>query len=265
LEWDRHPADTVFTVPNTRDPFGRGNIPFNIDFPVDDQQTAAHQAWAETFVRSVNTAIISRNWASIAPLIDVPTFVDMYLVHELFKNRDFGYSSLFFQIKHKPSPKLIAGPVWDFDQSAGSVVDAPQYPDYSPTGGDYPGVYTGAWAAYDNPWWRDLMLIPEFQKLVVARWNEIRNDQVESMIRQIRPIATFYSNCFNRNFTEGGLGSGMNRASWTAMSQPDTGLWRTPNTIRNITTFMGQVNYLVNWFEQRRIWMDGYMASLAQP
>ena len=105
------------------------------------------------------------------------------------------------------------------------------------------------------------MLIPQFRQLVIARWNEIRDDQVESMIRMIRPMATFYQTCFERNFSEGGQGAA-NRHSWTAMANPNDGIWRNPNAIRNRNTYVEQMEYLVWWLEQRKIWMDGYMIWL---
>ncbi|MCL2410023.1 MAG: CotH kinase family protein [Treponema sp.] len=259
LEWDRHPAGSAvrFHVSNNRDPFGRGNIPFNIDIPdledIPNWNTHPHFIWVRDFVTSVNTAITSRNFAEISNLIDLPTFVDMYLVNELFKNRDVGFSSMFFQVRQTPAgPRMVGGPIWDFDQTSGGVVDN-QYTGYSPTD----GPNNGAWAAWDNPWFRDLMEVPEFRQMVVDRWKEIRDNQVESMIRQIRPLAAFYQNCFNRNFAQGGQNAA-DRHSWTAMAN-GANIFRQPQTIRNLRTHTEQVDNLVNWFEQRRIWMDDFL------
>jgi len=52
--------------------------------------------------------------------IDVPSFVDWYLINEISKNLDSkSYSSMYFS--HIPGQKIKMGPVWDFDLSFGNV------------------------------------------------------------------------------------------------------------------------------------------------
>ena len=54
--------------------------------------------------------------------IDVDSFVDMYIVNELFGTVDFGYSSVKFYIKNDENgnPIIHAGSLWDFDLSSGN-------------------------------------------------------------------------------------------------------------------------------------------------
>lgn len=54
--------------------------------------------------------------------IDLESFVKRYLIDEISKNLDAGYSSYFF---YKPEnvDKLYAGPVWDYDTSLGNNRD----------------------------------------------------------------------------------------------------------------------------------------------
>jgi len=188
--------------------------------------------------------------AAVRRIIDVPTFVDFYLMHEFFKNHDVAVSSVRFQIRQVPNcddwtysadatrPKLFAGPMWDFDQSAGGSA-----------GGGRPGWNPGpigAWAADDNLWLRYLMGKDWFRAEVRTRWHEIRNNEVQDMLRELERIAVRYQDCFERNFER--WDEKLGRATF-----------RTPSSIVAIPTWRGQVEYLNNWFHQRIIWMDGFL------
>ncbi|MCL2190402.1 MAG: CotH kinase family protein [Treponema sp.] len=188
--------------------------------------------------------------AAVRRIIDVPSFVDFYLMHEFFKNHDVAVSSVRFQIRQVPNtddwthstgatrPKLFAGPMWDFDQSAGAS-----------SGGGRPGWNpgpTGAWAAVDNLWLRYLMGKGWFRAEVRARWNQIRDNEVQEMLGELERVAVSYQDCFERNFER--WDEKLGRATF-----------RTPSSIVAIPTWRGQVEYLNNWFHQRVIWMDGFL------
>ncbi len=68
--------------------------------------------YIKEFVGSFET---SKNDVPFDELIDTDTWIDFYIIHEVFANNDV--SSMFFY-KDKDS-KLYAGPVWDFDLSMG--------------------------------------------------------------------------------------------------------------------------------------------------
>lgn len=51
--------------------------------------------------------------------IDMESFVKRYLIDEISKNLDAGYSSYFFY-KPQNDDKMYAGPVWDYDTSLGN-------------------------------------------------------------------------------------------------------------------------------------------------
>ena len=180
----------------------------------------------------------------------MPTFVDFYLMHEFFKNHDVAVSSVRFQIRQVPNcdawpysddqtrPKLFAGPIWDFDQSAGASA-----------GGGRPGWNpgpVGAWAATDNLWLRYLMSKDWFRAEVRNRWIEIRDNQVRDMLGELERVAVRYQDCFERNFER--WDEKLGRATF-----------RTPSSIAAIPTWRGQVEYLNTWFHRRIIWMDGFL------
>ena len=123
--------------------------------------------YIQSYIQNVYNAALSHDFETFESLVDVDSFVDMYLIHELFKNRDTGWSS-FFMYK-KPGGKLFAGPVWDFDGTTNISVRG----DDSPT-----GIYV-ARDVYEiskvssNMLYIELYKTEEFLNLVKARWQQV--------------------------------------------------------------------------------------------
>lgn len=81
------------------------------------EQFKEQVAYIQNYLQQVINAVLSQNFILFNELADVNSLVDMYLIHELFKNTDTGWSS--FYVYKKPDGKLYAGPAWDFDFSSG--------------------------------------------------------------------------------------------------------------------------------------------------
>jgi len=225
----RHPDDIWFNV---------GGIPFEIRYPRADDITDAHVEFARDFIQRLDIAMRAGDFDVVSELIDMPSFVDFYLVNEFTKNADVFFSSVNFSLRLEENGRhrLYAGPLWDFDQSAGGTFDS-FYPDYSPR---------GPWAAYRNDWFRRLMRIPEFRNAVSARWFGIRDVEVAATLDTIRYLAFVHREDFERNFVR-----------WP--NKLGQYLWRTPPSMQRFDTYEGQVEYLLDWYEQRIIWMDEFL------
>ncbi|MDE6677055.1 MAG: CotH kinase family protein, partial [Clostridia bacterium] len=102
-----------------------------------------HQvSYIQDYVTRVYNAALSKNFTEFSELADVDSFVDMYILHELFKNMDTGYSS--FYLYKKPNGKLYAGPPWDFDATT-SADDGNGRGNRTPQ-----GLYVATGAGSDN-------------------------------------------------------------------------------------------------------------------
>src|SRR5690554_786575 len=105
-------------------------------------------------------------YQTFADNADVASFVDMYILHELMKNTDTGWSS--FYMYKKAGGKLYAGPPWDFDASAGKN-----------RGNQTPqGIYVAGSVASESSHTASelyiaLLQVPAFKQLVVARFIEL--------------------------------------------------------------------------------------------
>jgi len=216
------------------------NMPFDLRAPSSTSSgspfTEGHRLFAKSFIERVDAAFVGGDIDKISQIIDVPSFVDFYLVQEFFKNRDVNFSSVWFQIRQGPhyywGHKLYAGPLWDFDQSSGSNL--------RPTDGTEASPH-GAFAAIHNRHFRLLMNTDWFREKAGVRWEGIRDREVQTMIERIKNLAVTYQSCFEYNFVR-----------W-----PDKNVWWTHPDLVSLS-FMEQVEFLIDWFEQRKRWMDSF-------
>jgi hypothetical protein len=112
-----------------------------------------------------------------------------YLLHaELFKNQDAFRSSTY--LHQRKDGKLVFGPVWDFDLSAGNVAD--------------PGTAAvEGWILGDRQWSGALLADPAFRAALGVRWRELRAaGLLESMLadadRHARSLARPAARNWNR-------------------------------------------------------------------
>ncbi|MCL2365137.1 MAG: CotH kinase family protein [Defluviitaleaceae bacterium] len=207
--------------------------PHSIRYPFANDRTPAHMEYLLNYFTAVNNAIRAQDFELITQLIDLDSFIDFYLVLELYKCPDSGTNSNFMYITGEGDERrLFKGPPWDFDLTAGNM-------------GSLPST-AGIYAAMENVWFRYLLDIPEFRAAVAARWFEIRHNEVEQMLAQIRHMKTTYYAEFEMDF----------------LRHPDA---PTPPflcvNLHAINYFQGQVDFLLNWLDNRINWLDNYFAG----
>jgi len=196
-----------------------------------------HLEYLRDFVHRADEAILSRDFDAISAVIDIPSFVDFYLVQELTKNIDVGTFSVFMSLRGQGDERRIHfGPVWDFDRSSGNTLywTAPQF----------------GHASVRNVWFRNMMAVPEIFDIVAERWNEVKDGPVRQMVDSLYNLATTHEHSFLRNFERHNvLGASYPYPQWYAMLPQET---------REIDTHQGQVSYLLAWYNQRIDWLDAF-------
>ena len=211
---------------------------YEIRFPRGDNLTPEHVDYLREHLTRIDNLMYARN-PEVFRYIDVPSFIDYYLVQELYKNYDISSLSVFMQIRGQGEERrLEKGPVWDFDISAGNC--------YYQDRGNHRGGYgpTGIWAGYMNTWFRWLLEIPEYFDQVAARWAHIYENEFLQTIERIEYMATVYQTSFERNFVR-----------WPIMGLY---IWPNPQVVVEIDTFMGQVDYLTEFLQTRAAWLQAY-------
>jgi hypothetical protein len=176
--------------------------------------------------------------------IDFDSFVDELLVQEAMRNSDaYGWSGYFHKDKEG---KINAGPVWDFDQSAGNS----SYPD--------DGVISGWMFAHPSTsntpfFWPKLYKDPKFAYKVKLRWQTARQSifKTENLLQYIDSLASLLSVSQSREFQQ-----------WPVLGQ---NFWRETQGFENRTTYAKEVTYLKDFLTKRWAWIDDELAKVKNP
>ncbi|MBX2980913.1 MAG: CotH kinase family protein [Flavobacteriales bacterium] len=96
------------------------DVHFLYEYPTAGDIVAQQRAYIASFIDSLETALYSPAFADpeigYRRYLDVPSFINYFLVNEVARNNDGFKKSVFFhKDKNSNGGKLKAGPVWDFD------------------------------------------------------------------------------------------------------------------------------------------------------
>ena len=166
--------------------------------------------------------------------IDVPSFIDWYIVNELVKNFDAAFWTSTYCYRSEDGI-LHMGPVWDFDVCFGN--QDVTYPD-SVDNGLYPYNYR----ADKGAWYRTLFQDETFVSMLLERWNQLVNDgYFTDMLDEIDQTAAYLAESQARDLQV-----------WPdAMQVTDVRGKGTP-----YFTYAEEVDYLKSYIEQRVAWLN---------
>jgi hypothetical protein len=224
LEFDteNQPDDILFPI---------SGVTFDLHDP--DPAEPAQLTYIENYLQLASDALYSGKFTDpdtgYAQYLNTTTFIDWYLVEELFKNNDaIDYSSCY--IYKDMNGKLNMGPLWDFDIAAGNV-------NYN--GNDSP---TGWWLRSNSapfPQWTErLFEDPAFAAAVAARWNQLK-PQFQTLPAWINQNAAALQQSQENNFQR-----------WPILGQ---NVW--PNS-EVAGSYQGEVTFLNSWLTTRIAWLD---------
>lgn len=134
---------------------------FNIKYPEADQRfTQAQYDYIKNYILTVDGLCRNPNVtrAQFEQYIDLPSFIDYFLVQEIMGQKEINKKSVF--MSRKTGGKLVMGPVWDFDWSAGGPM---AYPQDLPNGGMYSS----------KNWFGVMLKVSWFKQAVLQRLDEI--------------------------------------------------------------------------------------------
>lgn len=197
---------------------------------LDNKETEV--AYITNYMSDCMTAITSGSWSDVQSLIDVDSFVDSYIIEEMFANNDCGYSSCYYY-KDKDG-KLFKGPLWDFDIGAGNV-------NYNLGNAEQCLPNTRLYAKDANKWYKALLARDEFVDAVVAAFTAHKSD-IDAVLAMLdtslnTSVYALYENALERNFVR-----------WPVMG---TSVFVEPATVTSITSLAGQIDYLYSWLLAR--------------
>lgn len=210
-------------------------LQFGITAP--DEPTYAQRQKILQTVNEAEKVLTGGDYEKLKQSFDIPSMVDDYIVHELFKNVDVSITSARFYYK---DGKFYGGPVWDFDLSAGNC-DSDYYQSYN---NDYGDSAEGIWC--NTIWFSYLLQYTKFREALYDRYLELQDliinlyqDNIlgkNYIDRTIRSAST----SINRNFSEAGWNVGYKYALYMRIPE---------------STYQANVEYFRDWLRRRNEWL----------
>ena len=234
IEFDKRMLDPYLTEGTEGwDYFKLYGIPYVIKSPKTDKSYYSQQQFNYIQDYFSTTFTVIRNGFDYSTYIDESTFIDWFIVNELFQNVDSGYSSVYF---YKDAGGLLKmGPVWDFDLSTGNpghLGDDLRKPE---------GWYTTQ--PYKNPWFTYLMNYDSFQQALKERWNELYDIQIQELIDRIYPVAASITQSRYYNFQK-----------WDIIGSWED--WYTADEVLEADTYQKQLEFLYYFLSTRAEWLN---------
>lgn len=190
-----------------------------------EMQTSGQLRYISYFIRSVDLALYAGDREKIEELIDLDSFVDMFLLQEYLKNTDAGWSS--FYMYKEIGGKLRFGAPWDFDLSQGND---PRFRDGAWDGFDGGEGYSAKYDQ-DNEWFVAIWRQRWFRELAYARWLEITDSVIPQMWEEGLSVAENARTAIDANFKK----------------------WK---TLPEGKSYDDCLLELTDWLKNRKKWMD---------
>ena len=208
-------------------------------YPKGGDITHAQKVWIQDYMNAFESVLAGKGFKDpkrgYAKYIDTDTFIDHFIINELFKNTD-GFRNSTYMYKDR-NGKLKMGPVWDFNLSMGNTVF-------------YGGWETNSWLIYTNPvpfWWNRLLTDENFRQRLVKRWKTLRKKELATskLLDEIDRTAEYLSESQKRNFQR-----------WRVLGRRVFG-----NPGPYLRTYQQEVHQLKMWLQARLEWMDAHIES----
>lgn len=189
----------------------------------------ANYNYAKDFVIKADNVLFSNNYTDPTTgwqaYMDMDSFVDWYLIHEIGKNLDSNFDTSCYMHLARGG-KLMMGPVWDMDVAYGNMDQANQSC-YKPTG--FHIKYT--------QWYSRLFRDPAFVKRVKERFNYFYRHQ-NDILANVNADAQYLKLSAQENENVWHL---FNVKTW-----PNYNIWG---------SYQNEVQELKTWFTTRMEWL----------
>lgn len=200
---------------------------------VDPEPLAAEQrAFITGFIQPFHDSLHTTPLGDYASFIDLPSFVNYFIINELSRSLDeFTRSAYFYKDR---DGKLNAGPLWDYN----FALDCGRPTSMATEGWQYP-LRPGA-----SDWFPKLMTDPAFVAALTARWKVLRQGLLsEAAIEQrIQALTAPLQQAAARDLQRWPVAQVFSNAQ--QYSGPTASDWQ------------GQVDAIREWIPKRLAWMD---------
>lgn len=223
-------------------------------YPRADRIQPEQAAYIESWMANFENALFAENYRNASgerysDLINFTSFADFLLINEFSKNSD-GYklSSYIHKDRDSRGGLLVAGPIWDFDQTYGiSQVCSND----NPTGWNYRQEQDACEDLESMPlWWQRMVADSEFRALLAQRWSSFRSSFLhqDSIYSWIDSQRDFIAPAIERNFRR-----------WDEMIGEF--IWYEPEPLPE--SYEEEITQLKSWIARRLDWMDANLPLIS--
>lgn len=224
-------------------------IQFQYEYPDDDEIVPQQMTYIRSYVDSFERALAAP-WflnadSGYKKFIDLPSFVDYFILNETCKNVDaYRISTFLYKQKITKGGKMLIGPAWDYnigfrnaDYCEGELTTGWQYQFNAICGA--PGFNNVPF------WWGKMMQDTAFTNTLKCRWNYLRSTtlHVDTLWNQVDSIAAVLDEAKNRHFIK-----------WPILGVQT---WANPAPIP--ADYAGEISSMKSWMLSRLLWLDANM------
>ena len=202
--------------------------------------TEEQKAFITDYFQEAEDAI--KKGAGYEEYIDVDSFVDWIILHELSYNIDSCFRRSCYLVKEKGG-KIKMGPIWDFDLAFGNFSrDNQNYDDWVTVGSSEKDAYIQYnWCTY-------LLRDAEFCQRLSERWNEVRDE----LMKVANDTIDDY----------GGLLDGSQQENFKVWKIWNVRAGYQSEWCYEANTYEKQLQYLKDFLNKRAKWMDKAILKL---
>lgn len=228
---------------------------FQIEYPKYGIITQQQFNYIRDYINSWEQKLMTENMndpnASFRSLMDMPSFVNFFILNEVTRNVD-GYrlSTYLYKDKESKGGKIKMGPAWDFNIAFGN---ADYLNGWMTNGFVYKAMENdgGKNDYWQVPfWWNKLIQDASFRKALATRWKEARTSflNLNTLNATIDSAQVVLKDPLTRNFQKYPL---FGKKIW-------------PNYYVGFT-ISDEVSWLKNWIQGRLTWLDAQMSLFDSP
>ncbi|MEL6592553.1 MAG: CotH kinase family protein [Bacteroidota bacterium] len=223
-------------------------------YPRAERIQAEQARYIEDWMANFENALFAEDYHNdrgerYSDLIYLTSFADFLLINELSKNAD-GYklSSYVHKDRDSRGGLLVAGPIWDFDQTY-SISTVCSNDD--PTGWTYRQEQNGCEDLESMPlWWQRMVADSLFRNLLTQRWASFRTGFLhqDSIYQWLDTQRMQIAPAIERNFDR-----------WDEMIGHH--IWFEPEPLPE--TYSEEITQLKSWIAKRLEWMDNNLPIIS--
>lgn len=235
---------------------GISEVPFIYVYPKTDELTNAHKMYFPSFINSFENVLFGNQYThptnGYKKFIDVPSFVDYFILGEVSRSVDaYKKSKFYFKDVDSKGGLIHSGPPWDFDWAFKNIPEGNNQLECFYGNTDGSGWAYKVYLCNHSPklpgWVPRLMQDPNFVNAVKTRYVSLRNTLLSNTAvnQTIDSLRSLYQESVTRHFQK-----------WDILGKATGG---SPEVDNQPATFEAAISQIKNWLRIRLEWLDKNM------